>query len=112
MAARWPAVALPRSRWGDFRCGTIKETSLALLSHVAGVGECGRTYGLDYAHVCEVVRALHPGARTSPACLRWYVGRALEGDPGFAADLPRARPRSPMEHPLGETARGPRGNRA
>lgn len=103
---RFPLVEVPRSRWEEFRRDTVKATSLALLEHVAGLAPCGRTYGLHYAHVCEVVRALHPGAATSPACLRWYVGLARDGDPLFRADLPRARPRSPEGHPLGEKARG------
>lgn len=98
MPTRWPSVELPRPRWTEFRRGTIKDTSLALLSYVAAVSDCGRTVGLSYAHVFEVVRALHPGARTSSACLRWYVGRANDGDPDFAADLPQVRPRSAVGH--------------
>ena len=94
MASRWPIVELPRSRWDEFRHETVKDTSLALLSHVAAVADCGRTVGLSYAHISEIVRALRPGARTSSACLRWYVGHSNDGDPDFAADLPQVRPRS------------------
>ena len=90
----FPWVELPRSRWHEFRRRTVRETSLALLSHVAGVADCGRTFGLGYSHACEVVRTLHPRAETTPACLRWYVSRVREGDPGFVARLPQARPRS------------------
>lgn len=97
MAARWPTVELPRRRWQEFRRRTVRDTSLALLSHVAAVGDCGRTVGLSYAHICEVVRALHPGAETSPACLRWYASKVRDGDPAFVAELPQARPRPPVD---------------
>ncbi len=95
---RWPRVELPRSRWREFKRDTVRDTGFALLSHVALTDEDGRTVGLHYAHVCEVVRTLHPDARTTVPCLRWYVGHALDGD--FEAELPQARPRSPANHPL------------
>jgi hypothetical protein len=97
---RWPRAELPRSRWQEFRRSTVRDTALALLSYVALVDGDGRTVGLPYTHVCEVVRALRPGARTTVRQLRWYVGRCLDGQ--FEADLPRARPRSPMHHPLSD----------
>lgn len=96
----WPLIELPRQRWHEFRRGTVRDTSLALLSHVTSVDADGRTVGLYYAHVCEVVRALHPGAKTSVASLRWYVGHCRDGE--LEADLPRARPRSPALHPLSD----------
>ena len=97
MRGSWPRVELPRRRWGEFRRETVKGTAPALLSHVATVSGCGRTVGLPYAHVREVVRALHPGARTSSACLRWYVGLARDGAANYEADLPQVRPRSPVD---------------
>lgn len=93
---RCPWVELPRERWVEFRRATVVDTSLQLIHHVACVSECGRTVGLGYAHIAEIVRALHPGARTGPESLRWYKGHAFEGDERFALPgrrLPQLRPR-------------------
>lgn len=100
---RWPRIELPPERWRDFGRRTVVETSLALLSHVALVDGDGRSVGLPYTHICEVVRALHPGARTTVPCLRWYVGHVMEGE--FEATLPQAQSRSPANHPLNGRAK-------
>lgn len=93
----FPQIDLPRERWPDFRRRTIAQTAVELLHHVAYTSDCGRTVGLCHSHVAEVVRALHPGARTTPHSIRWYRSRIAEGDPDFALDgrqLPWARPKS------------------
>lgn len=60
----------------------------------------GRSVGLSYTEILEVLAEEFPEASTSPACLRWYVVHMRddankEGKPW--PDLPQVRPRSPAK---------------
>lgn len=59
--------------------------------------EDGRTIGLKYREVLEIIQSEFPEASTSVACLRWYVVhlRMDANDAGLPwPDLPQIRPRA------------------
>lgn len=81
--------------WLDQKGSTIKETCLNLLCFERGKGEDGRTYGYSYYEILEIVRRLHPGCKTSAACLRWYAVKVRAEEHGYEGRrLVQRRPRS------------------
>lgn len=84
---------------------TVRRRALELLEQrikdpVTGLpqtDEDGRSIGLKYREVLEIIQAEFPEASTSVACLRWYVVhlRMDANDLGLPwPDLPQIRPRA------------------
>jgi hypothetical protein len=100
----------PSSRPSNKDGKTIREVALELLCKVdyyedrrkspdplnrveADHSDAG-SVGLPYDRILELIREEFDGAKTSAACLRWYVVRVREGHEGYKGyDLPRRRPR-------------------
>jgi hypothetical protein len=83
---------------------TIRHRALVLLEErIKGLDglpmrdEDGRSVGLKYIEVLDIIRAEFPEASTSVACLRWYIVHLKidANDQGLPwPDLPQKRPRS------------------
>ena len=83
---------------------TIRHRALQLLeARIKGsdgmpmVDEDGRSVGLKYLEVLDILRSEFPEASTSVACLRWYIVHLKidANDQGLPwPDLPQRRPRS------------------
>lgn len=106
--ARRPAGSPPEPRVK--RTDTVVATAMNLLARVAYYEDKtldpsddnrveanhpnARSVGLTYSEVLTLVLEAHPGAKTTNACLRWYVGRVNQGDASYTQwKMPGRRPR-------------------
>lgn len=66
--------------WAPYWRPASRHACALLLEHTVGVNGYGRTVGLTYARILEVLAELRPQDRTSPATLRWYGVQMRAGD--------------------------------
>lgn len=91
---------LARHPWAPFWRPASRHTCALLLEHTLGTNGYGRTVGLMYSRILDVLAELRPGDRTSPATLRWYAVQMRAGDlpdetgRSYERALPQYRPHS------------------
>lgn len=72
--------ALTDHAWAPYWRPASRHTCALLLEHTVGVNGYGRTVGLRYSEILDILAELRPGDRTSPATLRWYGVQMRAGD--------------------------------
>ena len=87
-------------RWAAFWRPASRHTCALLLEHTVGTNGYGRSVGLTYSTILDVLAELRPDDRTSPATLRWYAVQMRAGDlldesgRAYERALPQYRPHS------------------
>lgn len=93
-------VELTGHPWAPFWRPASRHTCALLLEHPLGTNGYGRTVGLRYSEILDVLAELRPGDRTSAATLRWYAVQMRAGDlpdetgRSYERALPQYRPHS------------------